>query len=42
LPIALIVLEVAVAAVFYKWMAIPFGFLGYCIVSLLYKKTITQ
>jgi len=42
LPFALIVLEVAVAAVFYKWMAIPFGFLGYCIVSLLYKKTITQ
>lgn len=42
LPITLIVLEVAVAAVFYKWMAIPFGFLGYCIVSLLYKKTIIQ
>ena len=42
LPIAIIVLEIAVTAVFYRWMAVPFGFLGYCIVSLLYKKTITQ
>lgn len=42
LPIILIVLEMAIAAVFFKWWAIPFGFFGYCIVSLFYSKTITQ
>ena len=42
LPLVLVVLEVLITAVFFKWMAIPFGFIGYCLVSLLYKKTITQ
>jgi len=42
LPLVLVVLEVLVTAVFFKWLAIPFGFIGYCLVSLLYKKTITQ
>lgn len=42
LPLVLVVLEVAVSAVFFKWMAIPFGFIGYCLVSLIYQKTITQ
>ncbi len=42
LPLVLVVLEVAISAVFFKWMAIPFGFIGYCLVSLIYKKTITQ
>ena len=42
LPLVLVLLEVALSAVFFKWMAIPFGFIGYCLVSLIYKKTITQ
>jgi CDP-diacylglycerol--serine O-phosphatidyltransferase len=42
LPLMLVALEVAVTAVFFKWLAIPFGFIGYCLVSLLYKKTITK
>jgi CDP-diacylglycerol--serine O-phosphatidyltransferase len=42
LPLVLVALEVLVTAVFFKWLAIPFGFIGYCLVSLLYKKTITQ
>ena len=41
-PLILVALEVAVTAVFFKWLAIPFGFIGYCLVSLLYKKTITK
>ncbi len=42
LPLLLLVLEILVSAVFFKWLAIPFGFIGYCLVSLFYKKTITQ
>jgi CDP-diacylglycerol--serine O-phosphatidyltransferase len=42
LPLILVALEIAVSAVFFKWLAIPFGFIGYCLVSLLYKKTITK
>ena len=42
LPLLLVVLEILVSAVFFKWLAIPFGFIGYCLVSLFYKKTITQ
>jgi len=42
LPLILVALEIAVTAVFFKWLAIPFGFIGYCLVSLLYKKTITK
>ena len=42
IPLLLLVLEVLVTAVFYKWLAIPFGFIGYCLVSLVYRKTITQ
>jgi CDP-diacylglycerol--serine O-phosphatidyltransferase len=42
LPLLLVVLEITITAYFYKWLAIPFGFMGYCIVSLLYSKTITQ
>jgi CDP-diacylglycerol--serine O-phosphatidyltransferase len=42
LPLLLVVLEVMVTAFFYRWLAIPFGFIGYCLVSLFYRKTITQ
>jgi CDP-diacylglycerol--serine O-phosphatidyltransferase len=42
LPLVLVALEIAVTAVFFKWLAIPFGFIGYCLVSLIYKKTITK
>ncbi len=42
LPLLLVLLETAISAVFFRWMAIPFGFIGYCLVSLFYKKTITQ
>ncbi|MEN9382738.1 MAG: CDP-diacylglycerol--serine O-phosphatidyltransferase [Bacteroidota bacterium] len=42
LPLVLVALEVAITAVFFKWLAIPFGFIGYCLVSLFYKKTITK
>lgn len=42
LPLVLVVLEIGITAILYKWWAIPFGFMGYCFVSLLYKKTITQ
>ena len=42
LPLVLVGLEVTLTAVFFKWWAIPFGFIGYCLVSLFYKKTITQ
>jgi CDP-diacylglycerol--serine O-phosphatidyltransferase len=42
LPLLLVVLETLLSAVFFKWLAIPFAFIGYCLVSLLYKKTITK
>jgi len=42
IPLAIVLLEVVVSAFFFKWYAIPFGFIGYCIVSLMYPKTITQ
>ena len=42
LPLLLVALETIASALFFRWWAIPFGFLGYCIVSLLYRKTITQ
>ncbi len=42
LPLVLVALEIAASAVFFKWLAIPFGFIGYCLVSLIYKKTITK
>jgi hypothetical protein len=42
LPLGILVLEIIISALFYKWYAIPFGFIGYCIVSLMYPKTITQ
>ena len=42
LPLLLVVLELLITAFFYRWLAIPFGFIGYCLVSLLYKKTIIQ
>jgi hypothetical protein len=42
LPLGIVVLEIVVSAIFFKWYAIPFGFIGYCIVSLMYPKTITQ
>lgn len=42
LPLLLVALETIASAFFFSWWAIPFGFLGYCIVSLLYRKTITQ
>ena len=42
LPLALVAVETAISAYFFKWMAIPFGFIGYCLVSLFYRKTITQ
>jgi len=42
IPLLLVAIEIAVTGFFYKWLAIPFGFMGYCIVSLLYKKTIIQ
>lgn len=42
LPLGLLAIEVVLTAFFFKWYAIPFGFIGYCIVSLIYPKTITQ
>jgi CDP-diacylglycerol--serine O-phosphatidyltransferase len=42
IPLLLVAIEIAVTGFFYKWLAIPFGFMGYCLVSLLYKKTIIQ
>lgn len=42
LPLGMVVAEVLLSAFFFKWYAIPFGFIGYCIVSLMYPKTITQ
>lgn len=42
LPLMLVGLEITLTAVFFKWWAVPFGFIGYCLVSLFYKKTITQ
>lgn len=41
-PMVFLVLEILLSAVFFKWLAIPFGFIGYCLVSLFYKKTITN
>lgn len=41
-PLLIVAIEIALTAFFYKWLAIPFGFMGYCLVSLLYKKTIIQ
>jgi CDP-diacylglycerol--serine O-phosphatidyltransferase len=42
LPLALVAVETIISAYFFKWMSIPFGFIGYCLVSLIYRKTITQ
>jgi CDP-diacylglycerol--serine O-phosphatidyltransferase len=42
LPLAFVVVETIISAYFFKWMAIPFGFIGYCLVSSFYRKTITQ
>ena len=42
LTLALVAVETIISAYFFKWMAIPFGFIGYCLVSLFYRKTITQ
>ena len=42
IPLLLVAIEIVLTAFFYKWLAIPFGFMGYCLVSLLYKKTIIQ
>ncbi len=42
LPLLLVALETILSAVFFKWLAIPFGFIGYCLVSLFYKNTITK
>ena len=42
LPLGIVAIEIVVSAIFFKWYAIPFGFIGYCIVSLMYPKTITQ
>jgi CDP-diacylglycerol--serine O-phosphatidyltransferase len=42
IPLLLVAIEIALTAFFYKWLAIPFGLMGYCLVSLLYKKTIIQ
>jgi CDP-diacylglycerol--serine O-phosphatidyltransferase len=42
LPLALVAVETIISAYFFKWMAIPFGFIGYCLVSLIYRKTINQ
>ena len=41
-PLGIVLLEIVISAFFFKWYAIPFGFIGYCIVSLMYPKTITQ
>ncbi|TRZ81700.1 MAG: CDP-alcohol phosphatidyltransferase [Sediminibacterium sp.] len=42
LPLAFVVVETIISAYFFKWMAIPFAFIGYCLVSSFYRKTITQ
>jgi len=42
LPLTFVAIETIISAYFFKWMAIPFGFIGYCLVSLFYSKTITQ
>jgi hypothetical protein len=42
IPLGILALEVVLSAIFFKWYAIPFGFIGYCLVSLIYPKTITQ
>jgi len=41
-PLILLIADVVLSALFFKWLAIPFGFIGYCLVSLFYKNTITQ
>jgi CDP-diacylglycerol--serine O-phosphatidyltransferase len=41
-PLILLTADVVLSALFFKWLAIPFGFIGYCLVSLFYKNTITQ
>jgi CDP-diacylglycerol--serine O-phosphatidyltransferase len=41
-PLILLAADVILSALFFKWLAIPFGFIGYCLVSLFYKNTITQ
>ena len=41
-PLFLLAADVILSALFFKWLAIPFGFIGYCLVSLFYKNTITQ
>jgi CDP-diacylglycerol--serine O-phosphatidyltransferase len=41
-PLILLIADVILSALFFKWLAIPFGFIGYCLVSLFYKNTITQ
>ncbi len=42
LPLMLVAADVILSALFFRWLAIPFGFIGYCLVSLFYKNTITQ
>ena len=41
-PLLILVADIVLSAVFFKWLAIPFGFIGYCLVSLFYINTITQ
>ena len=41
-PLFILAADVILSALFFKWLAIPFGFIGYCLVSLFYKNTITQ
>ena len=42
IPFIILAADVILSALFFKWLAIPFGFIGYCLVSLFYKNTITQ
>jgi len=42
IPLLILTADLIISAVFFKWLAIPFGFIGYCLVSLFYKNTITQ
>ena len=41
-PLIILLADIILSALFFKWLAIPFGFIGYCLVSLFYKNTITQ
>jgi len=42
IPLLILTADIIISTVFFKWLAIPFGFIGYCLVSLFYKNTITQ